>query len=85
MLCGMVLQLLPFVIRGSRSQADRLATAIAGEHAGAAQREQALIIAESELTCCRADQHIRTDATRDRRRNGWGRSDETGTWSCALA
>jgi hypothetical protein len=38
------------VIRGSRSQADRLATAIAGEHADAAQREQALIIAESELT-----------------------------------
>src|SRR5262245_53399162 len=36
---------------GIAAEVDRLATAIGGEHADAAQREQALIIAESELTC----------------------------------
>jgi hypothetical protein len=38
---------------GIATEVDRLATAIAGEHADAAQREQALIIAESELTLLR--------------------------------
>ena len=38
---------------GIAAEVDRLATAIAGEHADAAQREQALIIAESELTLLR--------------------------------
>jgi hypothetical protein len=38
---------------GIAAEADRLATAIAGESADAAQREQALIIAESELTLLR--------------------------------
>jgi hypothetical protein len=38
---------------GIVTEVDRLATAIAGEHADAAQREQALIIAESELTLLR--------------------------------
>jgi hypothetical protein len=33
---------------GIAAEVDRLATAIGGEHADAAQREQALIIAESE-------------------------------------
>jgi hypothetical protein len=35
------------------AEVDRLATAIGGENADAAQREQALIIAESELTLLR--------------------------------
>jgi hypothetical protein len=35
------------------SEVDRLATAIGGHHADAAQREQALIIAESELALLR--------------------------------
>src|SRR6478735_3100749 len=35
------------------AELDRLATAVGGEHADAAAREQALIIAESELTLLR--------------------------------
>jgi hypothetical protein len=38
---------------GIAGEVDRLATAIGGENADAAQREQALIIAESELTLLR--------------------------------
>jgi hypothetical protein len=38
---------------GIAAEVDRLATAIGGEHADAAQREQALIIAESELSLLR--------------------------------
>ena len=38
---------------GIAAEVDRLATAIGGENADAAQREQALIIAESELTLLR--------------------------------
>jgi hypothetical protein len=43
----------PFRDAGIAPEVDRLATAFAGEHADAAQREQALIIAESELTLLR--------------------------------
>jgi len=38
---------------GIAAEVDRLATAIAGENADAVQREQALIIAESELSLLR--------------------------------
>ena len=38
---------------GIAAEVDRLATAVGGENADAAQREQALIIAESELTLLR--------------------------------
>src|SRR5262249_833293 len=38
---------------GIAAEVDRLATAIGGENADAAQREQALIIAEGELTLLR--------------------------------
>jgi hypothetical protein len=38
---------------GIAAEVDRLATAIGGENADAAQREQALIIAESQLTLLR--------------------------------
>jgi hypothetical protein len=38
---------------GIAAEVDRLATAIGGENADASQREQALIIAESELTLLR--------------------------------
>jgi hypothetical protein len=38
---------------GTAAEVDRLATAVGGENADAAQREQALIIAESELTLLR--------------------------------
>lgn len=42
------------------AELDRLVTAIGGEHCDAAQREQALIIAESELTLLRV-RSIRTN------------------------
>src|SRR6516165_2777813 len=38
---------------GIAAEVDRLATAIGGENAAAAQREQALVVAESELTLLR--------------------------------
>ena len=56
------------------AELDRLATAIGGEHADAAAREQALIIAESELTLLRVravrtnifeQVLLATDATRE--------------------